>query len=160
MVYLQIPTAMGQLKDFRSLSLKIVSFVLNKYEDHDFSCEFWDLFFGSVKPLIDGFKQEGFSGQKPSSLFSCFLAMSRSEKLVSLLCREQNLVPDILSILSVKSVSEAIVACVLNFVENLLILDDDLGVEDNSGKRVIRLYLEALVDNLHRLFETNVAAKR
>ncbi|XP_004305310.1 PREDICTED: small subunit processome component 20 homolog [Fragaria vesca subsp. vesca] len=155
-----IPTAMGQLKDFRSLSLKIVSFVLNKYEDHDFSCEFWDLFFGSVKPLIDGFKQEGFSGQKPSSLFSCFLAMSRSEKLVSLLCREQNLVPDILSILSVKSASEAIVACVLNFVENLLILDDDLGVEDNAGKRVIRLYLEALVDNLHRLFESNVAAKR
>ncbi|XP_062008273.1 U3 small nucleolar RNA-associated protein 20 [Rosa rugosa] len=155
-----ISTAVGQLKDLRSLSLKIVSFVLNKYEDHDFSCEFWDLFFGSVKPLIDGFKQEGFSGQKPSSLFSCFLAMSRSEKLVSLLCREQNLVPDILSILTVTSASEAIVACVLNFVENLLILDDELGVEDNAGKRVILLYLEALVDNLHCLFENNVAAKR
>ncbi|XP_050365350.1 uncharacterized protein LOC126783867 isoform X2 [Argentina anserina] len=155
-----IPTAVGQLKDLRSLSLKIVSFVLNKYEDHDLSCEFWDLFFGSTKPLIDGFKQEGFSGQKPSSLFSCFLAMSQSKKLVSLLCREQNLVPDILSILTVTSASEAIVACVLNFVENLFILDDDLGAEDNAGKRVILLYLEALVDNLHCLFKNNVAAKR
>lgn len=160
MVYLQISTAVGQLKELRSLSLKIVSFVLNKYEDHSFSCEFWDLFFGSVKSLIDGFKHEGFSGQKPSSLFSCFLAMSRSQKLVPLLCREQNLVPDILSILTVASASEAIVACVLKFVENLLTLDDGLGAEDSAVKRVILLYLEALVDNLHCLFESNSAAKR
>ena len=45
-------------------------------------------------------------------------------------------------------------------MENLLILDDDLSAEDKAGKRVIILYLEALVDNLKHLFENNVSAKR
>ncbi|BBG99033.1 ARM repeat superfamily protein, partial [Prunus dulcis] len=155
-----ISTTLRQLKDLRSLCLKIVSFVLNKYEDHEFSCEFWDLFFMSCKPLIDGFKQEGPSGQKPSSLFSCFLALSRSQKLVPLLYREQKLVPDILSILTVTSASEAIVSCVLKFVENLLNLDHELDDEDSAVKRVILPNLEALIDSLHSLFHSNNAAKR
>ncbi|KAM1823011.1 hypothetical protein ACFX1X_025378 [Malus domestica] len=155
-----ISPALGQLRDLRSLCLKIVSFVLNKYEDHDFSSEFWDLFFVSVKPLIDRFKQEGSSGQKPSSLFSCFLALSRSQKLVPLLCREQKLVPDILSILTVTSTSEAIVSCVLKFVDNLLTLDHEWGDEDSAVKRVILPNLEALIDSLHCLFQSNNAAKR
>lgn len=160
MVYVQVSTTLRQFKDLRSLCLKIVSFVLNKYEDHEFSCEFWDLFFMSCKPLIDGFKQEGPSGQKPSSLFSCFLALSRSQKLVPLLCREQKLVPDILSILTVTSASEAIVSCVLKFVENLLNLDHELDDEDSAVKRVILPNLEALIDSLHSLFHSNNAAKR
>ncbi|ONI16067.1 hypothetical protein PRUPE_3G077100 [Prunus persica] len=155
-----ISTTLRQFKDLRSLCLKIVSFVLNKYEDHEFSCEFWDLFFMSVKPLIDGFKQEGPSGQKPSSLFSCFLALSRSQKLVPLLYREQKLVPDILSILTVTSASEAIISCVLKFVENLLNLDHELDDEDSAVKRVILPNLEALIDSLHSLFHSNNAAKR
>ncbi|KAI5337169.1 hypothetical protein L3X38_016438 [Prunus dulcis] len=155
-----ISTTLRQLKDLRSSCLKIVSFVLNKYEDHEFSCEFWDLFFMSCKPLIDGFKQEGPSGQKPSSLFSCFLALSRSQKLVPLLYREQKLVPDILSILTVTSASEAIVSCVLKFVENLLNLDHELDDEDSAVKRVILPNLEALIDSLHSLFHSNNAAKR
>ncbi|PKI51064.1 hypothetical protein CRG98_028536, partial [Punica granatum] len=121
-----------QLKDVRSFCLKIVYAVLNKYEDHDFDCEFWDLFFTSVKPLINNFKQEGSSSEKPSSLFSSFLAMSRSHRLVSLLYRAQNLVPDIFSILTVSTVSEAVVSGVLKFIENLLNLENDFGEEDNS----------------------------
>ena len=149
-----------QFKDLRSLCLKIVSFVLNKYEDHDFGCEFWDLFFTSVKPLIDGFKQEGSSSEKPSSLFSCFLAMSRSLRLVSLLCRERNLVPDIFSILTVPTASEAIISCVLKFISNLLDLECELDDENSPIKSVIYPNLEALVCSLHHLFQSDNASKR
>ena len=160
MVNMQTNSAMKQYKDLRSLCLKTISLVLNKYEDHEFGCEFWDLFFASVKPLVDGFKQEGSSSEKPSSLFSCFLAMSGSPKLVSLLSREKNLVPDIFSILSVMSASEAIVSCVLNFVENLLNLDSELDDKDDTAKRVLLPNLEALVCSLHCLFQSDSATKR
>ncbi|THG16091.1 hypothetical protein TEA_014813 [Camellia sinensis var. sinensis] len=152
--------AMKQFKELRSLCLKIISLVLNKYEDHEFGCEFWDLFFASVKPLIDGFKQEGASSEKPSSLFSCFLAMSRSYKLVSLFCREKNLVPDIFSILSVTTASEAILSSVLKFVENLLNLDSELDHEDNAIETVLLSNLDALICSLHGLFKFNSAARR
>ncbi|KAL7177187.1 hypothetical protein ACSBR2_030511 [Camellia fascicularis] len=152
--------AMKQFKELRSLCLKIISLVLNKYEDHEFGSEFWDLFFASVKPLIDGFKQEGASSEKPSSLFSCFLAMSRSYKLVSLFCREKNLVPDIFSILSVTTASEAILSSVLKFVENLLNLDSELDHEDNAIKTVLLSNLDALICSLHGLFKFNNAARR
>ncbi|XVE81263.1 hypothetical protein DITRI_Ditri15bG0049500 [Diplodiscus trichospermus] len=155
-------TGMGikQFKDLRSLCLKIVSLVLNKYEDHDFGCEFWDLFFTSVKPLIDGFKQEGSSSEKPSSLFSCFLAMSRRLQLVSLLCRERTLVPDIFSILTTSTASEAIISCVLKFVSNLLDLDNEMDDEKSPIKSVIYPNLEALVCSLHHLFQRDNASKR
>lgn len=152
--------AMKQFKELRSLCLKIISLVLNKYEDHEFGSEFWDLFFASVKLLIDGFKQEGASSEKPSSLFSCFLAMSRSYKLVSLFCREKNLVPDIFSILSVTTASEAILSSVLKFVENLLNLDSELDHEDNATKTVLLSNLDALICSLHGLFKFNNAARR
>jgi len=160
MVNMQTSSAMKQFKDLRSLCLKVISFVLNKYEDHEFGCEFWDLFFASVKNLVDGFKQEGSSSEKPSSLFSCFVAMSRSHRLVSLLSRETKLVPDIFSILSVKSASEAIVSCVLKFVENLLNLDSELDDKDDAAKRVLLPNLEALICSLHCLFLSDSATKR
>ncbi|KAE9444963.1 hypothetical protein C3L33_23139, partial [Rhododendron williamsianum] len=116
-------TAVKQFKELRSLCLKIISWVLNKYDDHEFGCEFWNLFFDSVKPLVNGFKQECASSAKPSSLFSCFLSMSGSYKLVWLLHREKSIVSDIFSILTVPTASEAILSCVLKFVENLLNLD-------------------------------------
>ncbi|KAA8534172.1 hypothetical protein F0562_031635 [Nyssa sinensis] len=147
-------TAIKQFKDLRSLCLKIISLVLNKYEDHDFGCAFWDLFFKSVKPLIDGFRQEGASSEKPSSLFSCFLTMSRSYKLLSLWYREKNLVPDIFSVLTVTTASEAIISCVLKFIENLLDLDSELDSEDNSVKSILLPNLDALVCSLHCLFTT------
>ncbi|XVF65313.1 hypothetical protein PTKIN_Ptkin09bG0238000 [Pterospermum kingtungense] len=147
-------------KDLRSLCLKIVSLVLNKYEDHDFGCEFWDIFFTSVKPLIDGFKQEGSSSEKPSSLFSCFLAMSRSLQHVSLLCREKNLVPDVFSILTIPTASEAIISCVLKFISNLLDLECELDDEKSLIKSVIYSNLEALVCSLHHLFLSDNASKR
>lgn len=149
-----------QFKNLRSLCLKILSFVLTKYDDHDFGGEFWDLFFTSVKPLIDGFKQEASSSEKPSSLFSCFIAMSRSEKLVSLLNREKNLVPDIFSILTVSTASKAIISCVLIFIENLLNLDIEQESDDNAVKRVLLPNLGTLVCSLHCLFTCTKAAKR
>lgn len=153
-------SAIKQFKDLRSLCLKIISLVLNKYEDHDFGCDFWDLFFASVKHLVAGFKQEGSSSEKPSSLFSCFVAMTGSYRLVSLLSREKNLVPDIFTILSVTSASDAIVSCVLTFVENLLNLDSEMDDEDDAVKRVLLPNLEALICSLHELFQTGSATKR
>ncbi|OMO88554.1 Down-regulated-in-metastasis protein [Corchorus olitorius] len=158
--HVQTGMAIKQFKDLRSLCLKIVAFVLNKYEDHDFGCQFWDLCFTSVKPLIHAFKQEGSSSEKPSSLFSCFLAMSRSHQLVPLLCRERNLVPDIFSILTVPTASEAIISCVLKFISNLLELDIELDDEKSPIKSVIYSNLEALVCSLHHLFQNDSASKR
>ncbi|KAB1206516.1 hypothetical protein CJ030_MR7G000028 [Morella rubra] len=157
-----IPTssAMKQFKELRSLCLKIVSLALNKYEGIDFGCEFWDLFFAAVKPLVDSFRQEGSSSEKPSSLFSCFVAMSGSHRLVSLLKREKNLVPDIFSILSVMSAPEAIISYVLKFVENLLNLDSEWGDEDGTTKRILLPNLETLICSLHCLFQSDSATKR
>ncbi|KAK4356825.1 hypothetical protein RND71_022435 [Anisodus tanguticus] len=152
--------AAKQSKDLRSLCLKIISFILSKYEDHDFSPEFWDLFFLSVKPLVASFKQEGASSEKPSSLFSCFLAMSRSSKLVPLLSREKNLVPDIFEMLAVSTASDAIVSSVLKFVENLLDLDVELGNEDNPLRSLLLPHVDVLVCSLHRLFVHDGATKR
>ncbi|KAK2393598.1 ARM repeat superfamily protein [Trifolium repens] len=150
----------NQLKDMRSLCLKIVSHVVNKYEDHEFGSDLWDRFFSSVKPLIDKFKQEAASSEKPSSLLSCFLAMSANRKLVSLLYREESLIPDIYSIISVNSASEAVVYCVLKFVDNLLSLDNELNYEDSSVHRVLISNIEVLMDSICCLFGSDNAAKR
>ncbi|KAL3360047.1 hypothetical protein AABB24_016514 [Solanum stoloniferum] len=152
--------AAKQCKDLRSLCLKIISFILSKFEDHDFSPEFWDLFFMSVKPLVASFKQEGASSEKASSLFSCFLAMSRSSKLVPLLSRGKNLVPDVFSMLAVSTASDAIVSSVIKFVENLLYLDIELGHEDNPLKRLLLPHVDVLVCSLHHLFVHDGAHKR
>lgn len=149
---LQTSTAVNQFKDLRSLCLKTISSVLNKYECHDFGSEFWDIFFRSVKPLIDSFRQEGSSSEKPSSLFSCFVTMSRSPTLVSLLDREESLVPTIFSILTVKTTSDAIITYALTFVENLLNLDHDFEHhEDCAIKRVLLPHIETLILCLHDL---------
>ncbi|KAF5740542.1 small subunit processome component 20 isoform X1 [Tripterygium wilfordii] len=158
--HVQNHATLKQLKDMRSLSLKIVSSVLNKYEHHDFGCDFWDLFFTSIKPLIDGFKQEGSSSEKPSSLFSCFMAMSRSHKLVLLLYRDKNLVGNIFSILTVTTASEAVVKCVLKFIDNLLNLDSELEDMDTSVRVNLLSNLEALTSGLHCLFHSDSAIKR
>ncbi|KAL5542673.1 hypothetical protein UlMin_010383 [Ulmus minor] len=152
--------ALKQMKELRSLCLKVVSLVLNKYEDHDFGYEFWDLFFKSVKPLVDNFQQEGSSAEKPSSLFSCFVAMTRSQKLVPMLLQEKNLVPDIFSILTVTSASEDILRCVLKFIENLLNLDSELDDKDSDVKRVLLPNLESLICSLHGFFQSDSATKR
>ncbi|KAL8239479.1 hypothetical protein R6Q59_016046 [Mikania micrantha] len=141
-----------QLKDLRSLCLKVISLVLTKFEDHDFSVEFWDIFFSALKPLIDGFKQEGASSEKPSSLFVCFLAMSKSHKLVSQFHRANNLVPDIFSILTVSTASEAIISCVLRFIENLLNLDIEVSSGDSNVKGILLPNVNMLVCCLHNLF--------
>ena len=157
---MQTNGAMKQFKDMRSLCLKIISLVLNKYEDQDFGSGFWDLFFKSVKPLIKGFKQEGSSSDKPSSLFFCFLAMSQSQNLFSLLCREKNLIPDIISILSMPTASNGIVFSVLKFTENLLNLELELEIEKNDVREVLLSNLDVLVDSLHHLFHLNPEKKR
>lgn len=139
-------------KDLRSLCLRIISLVLSKFEAHDFSLEFWDIFFSALRPLIDGFKQEGASSQKPSSLFVCFLAMSRSHKLVSLFHRAKNLVPDIFSILTVTTASEAIISCVLKFIEYLFNLDIEVESGDTDVKGILLPNIDTLVYSLHHLF--------
>lgn len=148
-------TSIKQYKDLRSLCLKIICFALNKFDDNDFACDFWDTFFSSVKPLINSFKQEGSSSEKPSSLFSCFVAMSQSPKLVSLLDREATLVPTIFSILTVKTASNAIISSVLDFIENLLILDKDSDHQEGDPiKRILIPHIGTLIDCFHGLFQT------
>lgn len=159
-LFVQISGTLNQLKDMRSLCLKIISLVLNKHEDHEFSSDFWDRFFSAVKPLIDKFKQEAASSEKPSSLLSCFLAMSANNKLVALLHGKESLVPDIFSIISVNSASEAVIYCVLKFVENLLSLDNQFNDEDNSAHRVLLSNIEVLMDSMCCLFGSDNAIKR
>lgn len=155
---MQKSSSLKQLKDLRSLCLKIVSLVLNNYEDQYFGCDFWDHFFPSVKPLIDGFRQESSSCEKPSSLFSCFVSMTRSRKLFPLLYREVSLIPDIFSILTVDSASEAIVMCVLDFIENLL----NLGIECNEDVAVDSFLpnFEGLINSMHCFFQSDSVTKR
>ncbi|XP_047154008.1 small subunit processome component 20 homolog isoform X2 [Vigna umbellata] len=151
---------LNQLKDMRSLCLKIISLVLNKYEDHEFCSDWWDKFFSAVKPLIEKFKQETASSEKPSSLLSCFTAMSANNKLVALLCWKESLVPDIFSIISVNSASETVVYCVLKFVENLLNLDNQFNGEDNAAQTVLLSNVEVLMDSMCCLFGRDNAVKR
>ncbi|KAK8959123.1 hypothetical protein KSP40_PGU003577 [Platanthera guangdongensis] len=158
--HLETRTCNKQFKDLRSLCLKIVSSALNKHDSHDFGCDFWEIFFRSVKPLIDNFKQEGSGSEHPSSLFSCFLAMSRSPTLVLFLNRDKNLVPAIFSILTVRTASESIISSVLNFIENLLNLNNDFGQEDDSIKAVFYPYLEVLVHSFHELILSTGASHR
>ncbi|CAN1813709.1 U3 small nucleolar RNA-associated protein 20 [Linum perenne] len=147
-----IGTSAKEFKQLRSLCLKLISGVLNKYDDHDFGSEFWDMFFSSVEPLIRSFKHQGSSSEKPSSLFSCFTAMGKSQNLVSLLCRESSLVPSIFSILTVKTASKSIVDHVLKFIENLLILDEE-SADNNNAKLVLLPNLDELTGSLHSLFK-------
>uniref|UniRef100_A0A1J3E191 U3 small nucleolar RNA-associated protein 20 n=1 Tax=Noccaea caerulescens TaxID=107243 RepID=A0A1J3E191_NOCCA len=148
----QAGTALKQFKELRTLCLKIIAHILDKYDDFDLGSEFWDLFFSAVNPLIKNFKKEGSSSEKPSSLFSCFLSMSKSRNLVTLLCREESLVPDIFSILTVTTASEAIKSSALKFIENLLFLDNELDEDDNMNKGFLDPYIEALINSLHTLF--------
>ncbi|CAA2935324.1 small subunit processome component 20 homolog [Olea europaea subsp. europaea] len=157
---IQMRTSVKQFKELRSLCLKIIYLVLSKYEDHDFGCQFWDLFFTSVKPLISSFKQEGASSEKPSSLFSCFLAMSRSCRLLPLLYRERSLVPDIFSMLSITTASEFIVNSVFKFIKNLLKLDSELGDDDCSVKNIMLPHLDVLVGSLRSLFMDNASKRK
>ncbi|KAH6786084.1 hypothetical protein C2S51_038539 [Perilla frutescens var. frutescens] len=149
-----------QFRDLRSLCLKVIYLVLSKYDDHDFGGAFWDLFFTSVKPLVAKLKKEGLGSQKPSSLFYCFLAISKSYKLVPLLSKEENLVPDIFSMLSVPPASKSISSCILKFAKNLLKLDIALGSEDVTVKRVLLPHLDELMHGLHCIFTKENATKR
>uniref|UniRef100_A0A7N1A2N7 ARM repeat superfamily protein n=1 Tax=Kalanchoe fedtschenkoi TaxID=63787 RepID=A0A7N1A2N7_KALFE len=149
-----------QCRDLRSLCLKIISVTIGKYQDDDFGCGFWDAFFTSVKPLIDNFKPEGSSSAKRSSLFSCFVAMSKSPKLVSHLYAKTNLVQDIFSILTIKTASEDIMLCVLEFIENLLVTDSISNYEDENTHKMLLLNLEPLVSSLHFYFQGDSTTKR
>ncbi|KAF0916337.1 hypothetical protein E2562_005936 [Oryza meyeriana var. granulata] len=137
-----------QLKDLRSLCIRIVSLALNQYGSNDFGENFWNIFFTSVKPLIDCFKQEASSSEKPSSLFSCFMAMSQSPKLAPLL-EAHNLVPAIFSILTVKKASGSITSYALELIENLMRLDSDLEQHgDHSMKKILVPHMDVLLHSL------------
>uniref|UniRef100_A0A0E0JKH0 Uncharacterized protein n=1 Tax=Oryza punctata TaxID=4537 RepID=A0A0E0JKH0_ORYPU len=138
-----------QLKDLRSLCIRIVSLALNQYGSNDFGENFWNIFFTAVKPLIDCFRQEASSSEKPSSLFSCFMAMSQSPRLASLL-GAHNLVPAIFSILTVKKASGSITSYALEFIENLMKLDTDLEQHgDHSLKKILVPHMDVLLHGLN-----------
>ncbi|TVU34273.1 hypothetical protein EJB05_16104 [Eragrostis curvula] len=147
--HMEASGSIKQLKDLRSLCIRIVSSALSHYENYDFGKIFWNTFFTSVKPLIDCFTQESSSSEKPSSLFSCFMAMSRSPALAPLL-GANNLVPAIFSILTVKTASGSITSYALEFIENLLRLDIDLQQQDDhSVKKILAPHMDVLLHSLH-----------
>ncbi|KAG5385531.1 hypothetical protein IGI04_037001 [Brassica rapa subsp. trilocularis] len=156
----QAGTSLKQFKELRSLCLKIIARVLKKYEDCELGSEFWDLFFSAVNPLIKSFKQEGSSSEKPSSLFTCFLSMSKSPNLVTFLCREESLVPDIFSIPTVTTASEAIKSSALSFIKNLLSLEKDMEADDHVNKGFLNPYIDALINNLHSLFRGDILRRK
>uniref|UniRef100_J3L1D9 Uncharacterized protein n=1 Tax=Oryza brachyantha TaxID=4533 RepID=J3L1D9_ORYBR len=144
----QESVSIKQLKDLRSLCIKIVSLALSQYGSNDFGENFWNIFFTSVKPLIDCFRQEASSSEKPSSLFSCFMAMSQSPKLAPLL-EAHNLVPAIFSILTVKKASGSITSYALELIENLMRLDSDLEQHgDHSLKKILVPHMDVLLHSL------------
>lgn len=138
-----------QSKALGILCFRIICGVISKYEDRDFGNEFWQLFFASVKPLID---QEGVKEDAPKlyylELFHCFLAMSKSHKLAPLLFSEGNLVCDIFHLLTVEGLSQERLTCALKFSKNLLQLDSELGNEDNNVKDLLLPHLNVLVKTL------------
>uniref|UniRef100_A0A0D3EQK8 Uncharacterized protein n=1 Tax=Oryza barthii TaxID=65489 RepID=A0A0D3EQK8_9ORYZ len=102
----------------------------------------------SIKQLKD-LRQEASSSEKPSSLFSCFMAMSQSPKLASLL-GAHNLVPAIFSILTVKKASGSITSYALEFIENLIKLDTDLEQHgDHSLKKILVPHMDVLLHSLN-----------
>lgn len=153
---MQNNASIKQSKDLRSLCLRMISFVLDKFEDFNFSREFWNIFFLSVKPLIQRFKQESSSSQKPSSLLACFVSISRNPELASLLDRDE-LIPTIFSILTVKTSSDAVVHCVFKFVENLLNLDMEGNHLVNS---FLARHIDTLIFSLNELFQHRKETQR
>ncbi|KAF8670965.1 hypothetical protein HU200_050235 [Digitaria exilis] len=147
--HMEASVSIKQLKDLRSLCIKIICSALTHYESHDFGENFWNIFFSSVKPLTDCFTQEASSSEKPSSLFACFMVMSRSPTLAPLLV-SNNLVPAIFCILKVKTASASITTYALEFIENLLRLDIDLEQQDDhSVKNIIVPHMDVLIHSLH-----------
>ncbi|KAG6399207.1 hypothetical protein SASPL_140683 [Salvia splendens] len=148
------------IRELRSLSLKVIYIVLSKYSDHNFGGAFWDVFFTSVKPLVAKFKMECLGSQKPSSLFYCFLAMSKSYRLVPLLSKEENLVSNIFSMLNVPPASKSILTCILKFTKNLLKLDKALDSEDVTVQRVLLPHLDELFCGLRSIFTKENVTER
>ena len=118
--YKSLPLFLGGKKDLRSLYLKVISIVLNKYDSINYGTNLWDMFFTTIKSLDKKFTHESGSRKTPSSLFTCFLEMNNHLKLASFLKRDKSLVPNIPTIMFVKSVLEAMISTILTFVENLL----------------------------------------
>lgn len=114
----------------------------------------------SVKPLIDNFKREGSTNEKPSSLFSCFVAMSKSPELIVHLYTKDNLVADIFSILATKTANNVIISCVMDFIENILVTGYDSNDEDGLAHKMLLLNMEPLVSSLHLYFQGDSVTKR
>ncbi|KAI5069079.1 hypothetical protein GOP47_0015380 [Adiantum capillus-veneris] len=142
------PVALSGKKDIRTLCLKVLAIVFSKYDNFEFTPIYWDSFFGTVRPMIVRFAEEGASGEGPSALFSCFLAMSRSLALVSFLQKEDKIVPNLLPLLSHKYASPSVVGAALTFVENILALEEG---EVGLTTRYLLPHLPLLLSNLRAL---------
>ena len=88
-----------------------------------FTLDSRNMFFTTIKPLVEKFIQECERGETPGHCFTCFIEMYNYLKLVSFIKREKLLVPNMMSILPIKIVSKAMVLAILNFLENLLNFD-------------------------------------
>ncbi|XP_024539706.1 small subunit processome component 20 homolog isoform X1 [Selaginella moellendorffii] len=106
-------------KDLRTLCLKVVSLLLNNFSNVSLEPKYWELFFQATERSIALLKDEN-TGDKPTALLSCFLAMSTNEDYASLLTTNKLVVPNIFSILLVKNLSSPVHMAVLSFIQNSL----------------------------------------
>jgi U3 small nucleolar RNA-associated protein 20 len=156
--------AAGNDKDLRSLSLRVLSAVLSRFpalvspktpnlETPDSETanpqSYWDLFFGAMSGPISRVRNDSASSEKPSALLACFLAMSRHPSLAALLGSDPNLIPGLLSILSIKGASQSVLGTVLTIVENLLEMDSEPGVRPED--QLLLTHLPLLLSNLQQL---------
>jgi len=148
----KLKTTPGVSHDLRTLCLKIIATVLNKFEDFDYNPVYWDIFFQSTSPSIQNFAAENHSSTAPGAVFSCLLSMGKSVVLAPLLTRDFTLVPNVVAVISYRTATPAVIAAVVSFVEGLLNLEEEDGEEGKEVVKTVLLpHLEVLLARVHDL---------
>ena len=97
--------------------------LLSKFDSSGYGTNLWNMFLTAIKQLLEKFIKKSESTQTPNSLVTCFMEMSNHLKLASFLKPKNLFVPNILSIMYIKSVLEAMVLGIFSFIDNLLNLE-------------------------------------
>ncbi|BBN08979.1 U3 small nucleolar RNA-associated protein 20 [Marchantia polymorpha subsp. ruderalis] len=133
----EVVTAKGKsgVREIKSLCLKVIASVVKKCENIVFNSVYWDIFFSAIRQSVDRFVDENSSSTSPGALMQCFILMSQRMDLAPLLSKNPMLVPNLLSVLSVRGASSPVISAVLSFVENILDLLKT-GFEDHRVEAV------------------------
>ncbi|KAG6556135.1 hypothetical protein Mapa_002076 [Marchantia paleacea] len=122
-------------REIKSLCLKVIASVVKKCENIVFNSVCWDIFFSAIRQSVARFVDENSSSTSPGALMQCFIMMSQRMELAPLLSKNPMLVPNVLSVLSVRGASSPVISAVLSFVENILDLLN-AGTQDQRVEAV------------------------